>query len=672
MQPRSGSSRYKRLSWPWLSLNLRPKLIISFGLPVILIVIAMQYVELFGIPFTGFQGEIKDLRADAFGDLSLMADLKQERLDRWLMERRGVATILVEEKEFRRNLQELLLAIHQADPSGASTTDPSRNLMEEDEAYLESIRYLRSRLVLVRDSYDMYHSIGIADARTGLIVVSTDEAAVGSRVGDEEQFLRILEPGASGAFDIMESRHSTPGDPLHAELFVSRQIANPDLDGTGDGEVAGVLIMQVGIDNFIAPLLHIGGGLGQTGEALLVDQEVRILTSLAHPLADGSMAEPRSYQITAKPAIYAAGGQNGIIISVDYRGVQVLAAYRYIPVTPEMGWGLVVKQDESEVFYALRRSVIYTAWIGVAGVAIVLVLAFVTATGFARPVQALANAATRFGRGDRTARVAETSGGEVGQLAHEFNTMATALNQHEAELNQRSLQLEAANKELAAFSYSVSHDLRAPLRSVDGFARILEQDYGPELSTEARRYLHLVRVGAQQMGTLIDDLLKFSRLGQQPVKERQIDPTTVVRQVVSDLHAEQEDRSIEIAIGELPECKADPAMLKQVYANLLSNSLKFTRTRDPATIEIGSVAENGTNVYFVRDNGVGFDMKYAEKLFGVFQRLHRAEEFEGTGVGLAIAQRIVHRHGGEIWAEAQVDRGATFFFTLSTGAGNGP
>ena len=429
--------------------------------------------------------------------------------------------------------------------------------------------------------------------------------------------------------------------------------------------------MQVWPEDIIGPILLTGDGLGRTGEALLVGQDARILASLAHPLSDGSRAEPLRYQITAAPATLAASGLSGTMSSKDYRGVQVLAAYRYIPITPETGWGLVVKQDEDEVFAALRQSVTHTAWIGIAGAVFVLATAFVVATGLTRPIRALESAATRFGRGDRTARVAETSGGEIGRLAHEFNTMAASLVQREEEIEQRSFQLEAANKELAAFSYSVSHDLRGPLRTVDGFTRILEQDHGAELSDEARRYLRLVRSGAQQMGTLIDDLLAFSRLGQQPIKKQQVDPTPVVRQALSDLRPEQEGRSVEIAIRQLPECEADLAMLRQVYANLLSNSLKFTRTRDPAVIEIGFMAENGANVYFVRDNGVGFDMKYAEKLFGVFQRLHRAEEYEGTGVGTAIAQRIVHRHGGAIWAEAQVDRGATFFFTLSPGVTNG-
>ena len=672
MRTQDGFLQFLRVPWPGRSLGMRPKMFIFFGLPFVAIVIVLKSVELFGLPLTGFEGEISDLRAEAFKDLNLVADLKEERLGRWLEELRADTTIVAGGEDFRRDVQEVLLAIQHADSSGASVTDPSKDPLKEDEAYLESTRSLHSYLMLIIDTYGVYDRIEIADARTGMIVVSTDETAVGSKAGGEEHFPGILEPGVSGDyFHFVEHRQPTSGQPSRPAFIISRLITGPDPDGTGGGEATGVLIMGVNLDDIIGPILFTGDGLGRTGEALLVDNDVRILTSLAHPLADGSVAEPLRYQITAEPARNAAGGQSGIMSSKDYRGVQVLAAYRYIPITPEMGWGLVVKQDNSEVFGALRQSVTHTVWIGITGAVLVLVLAFVVATGLARPIRALENAVTRFGRGDRTARVAENSSGEIGRLAHEFNTMAASLTQREKEIEQRSFQLEAANKELAAFSFSVSHDLRSPLRTIDGFARILEQDHGPELSDEARRYLRLVRGGAQQMGILIDDLLEFSHLGQRPIKKQQIDPTPVVRRALSDLRAEQEDRSVEIAIGQLPECDADPAMLRQVYTNLLSNSLKFSRTRNPAVIEIGAISENGSTVYFVRDNGVGFDIKYAEKLFGVFQRLHRAEEFEGTGVGTAIARRIVHRHGGTIWAEAQVDKGATFFFTLSTGVTSG-
>ncbi|HEX9047591.1 MAG TPA: PAS domain S-box protein [Verrucomicrobiae bacterium] len=238
-----------------------------------------------------------------------------------------------------------------------------------------------------------------------------------------------------------------------------------------------------------------------------------------------------------------------------------------------------------------------------------------------------------------------------------------------AELEQRvakrTAELETANRELEAFSYSVSHDLRAPLRAVSGFASIVLEDYGSLLPAEGQRYLQRVRNGGQQMGVLIDDLLAFSRLSRQQLARQPVDMVKLVQQVVEEVVARETDRKIQFRVGDLAPGKGDPGLLRQVWVNLISNAVKYTRGRDPAIIEIGSDQKDGECVYQVRDNGVGFDMQYAGKLFGVFQRLHRADEFEGTGVGLAIVQRIVHRHGGRVWANARVNHGATFYFTLN-------
>jgi len=239
------------------------------------------------------------------------------------------------------------------------------------------------------------------------------------------------------------------------------------------------------------------------------------------------------------------------------------------------------------------------------------------------------------------------------------------LNQElEQRIIERTAQLEAANKELEAFSYSVSHDLRAPLRAIDGFSHILMEDHAPQLAPEALRYLQLVRDNTRQMGNLVDDLLAFSRLSRQEPRKQSVKTTALIRQALDELGAETKGRQVEFKVAEMPECQADPNLLKQVWINLLSNALKYTRQRDPARIEIGWKKENDEQVFFVKDNGVGFDMQYVHKLFGIFQRLHRSEDYEGTGVGLAIVQRIVHRHGGRVWAEGQVDDGATFYFSL--------
>ncbi len=228
----------------------------------------------------------------------------------------------------------------------------------------------------------------------------------------------------------------------------------------------------------------------------------------------------------------------------------------------------------------------------------------------------------------------------------------------------RTFELAAANKELEAFSYSVSHDLRAPLRHMHGFAKILLEDFGPSLDSSAQHYLHRIHEATQHMGRLVDDLLNLSRVGRQPLHLERTGLNALVEEILTVLQGEMRGRQIEWQIGPLPSVECDPGLIKQVFANLLSNALKYTRPRERAVIEVGQKTADGRGALFVRDNGVGFNMKYADKLFGVFQRLHAQEDFEGTGVGLAIVQRIVRKHGGEVWAEAELDKGATFCFTL--------
>ncbi|MEO6034646.1 MAG: PAS domain S-box protein [Verrucomicrobiota bacterium] len=229
---------------------------------------------------------------------------------------------------------------------------------------------------------------------------------------------------------------------------------------------------------------------------------------------------------------------------------------------------------------------------------------------------------------------------------------------------QRTAELAATNQELEAFTYSVSHDLRAPLRHIDAFAQLLEDELKETISSGNRRYIERIRRGVQNMGQLVDDLLNLSRVGRVEIARDETDLNSVVEEVVADLKPEYESREINWSIEALPSLKCDPGLIKQVFINLLSNAVKYTRTRPKAVIEIGQKRVGRELAIFIRDNGVGFNMKYADKLFGVFQRLHRAEDFEGTGVGLATVQRIIQLHEGRIWVEAELDKGATFYFTL--------
>ena len=250
-----------------------------------------------------------------------------------------------------------------------------------------------------------------------------------------------------------------------------------------------------------------------------------------------------------------------------------------------------------------------------------------------------------------------------------------ALNESlEQRVRDRTEELQIANQELEAFTYSVSHDLRAPLRAVDGFSQIIVSDYSEGTSPDVLRYLALIRKNTKNMGHLVDDLLAFSRLGKQSINKSTINLTRLVKDVVAGIKSQESGRKIKFSIEKIPTCEADETLLKQVYVNLISNAVKFSRAKAPAVIEVGICSAQPrmsdgsfgkeTRCYFVKDNGVGFDMRYYDKLFGVFQRLHSTEEYEGTGVGLAIVQRVIEKHGGTIWAESAIDSGTTFYFTL--------
>jgi signal transduction histidine kinase len=236
------------------------------------------------------------------------------------------------------------------------------------------------------------------------------------------------------------------------------------------------------------------------------------------------------------------------------------------------------------------------------------------------------------------------------------------------ELESRIEELTAVNRELEAFTYSVSHDLRAPLRHIDGFSKMLVDQSADQLSDSGKRALDRIRFGARQMGRMIDDLLAFSRMGRRDLAKRRTNLRAIVDDSLEILNPFIQGREIDMHIGDLPILNCDPALLKHVMVNLLSNAIKFTRDRKPAVIEVGQVGGKEEPAVYVRDNGCGFDIRYADKLFGIFQRLHRQEEYDGVGVGLATVQRVVHKHGGRVWAESELGKGATFYFTLGPDA----
>jgi PAS domain S-box-containing protein len=250
---------------------------------------------------------------------------------------------------------------------------------------------------------------------------------------------------------------------------------------------------------------------------------------------------------------------------------------------------------------------------------------------------------------------------ELKQVEEKISKINEQLEQRVVE---RTAELEASNRDLEAFSYSVSHDLRAPLRHINGYVNLLNDRFRDDLPDLAKHYLSSITEASRQMGTLIDNLLDFSRSGRQEVIRVKLDMNILLKEAIEEVVPENEERTINWSLEELPQLFGDSIMLKQVWINLLDNAVKYTRNTNPTEISVGFKAENSSYVFYVRDNGVGFNMNYAQKLFGVFQRLHSQSEFEGTGIGLANVQRIIHKHNGQVWAEAESGKGAVFFFSL--------
>ena len=338
-----------------------------------------------------------------------------------------------------------------------------------------------------------------------------------------------------------------------------------------------------------------------------------------------------------------------------------------IPMTP---WIVAVEMPRSVVLGPVRRFLLRSLVIATTVLLIAVAIGLVTSRRITTPLREVAEAAEAVAESRPHVQVAIDRDDEIGSLADSFNTMAQKVELARADLElrveTRTSELLAANRELEAFSYSVSHDLRAPLRAIAGFVQILEEDHGAALPPEARRPLERVKLNAQRMGQLIDDLLAFSRIGRTTMSRQAIDLTAVATSAAQEAIAAS-GRDIDLTISLLPQCYGEPALLNQVFVNLISNAIKFTTGVPRPAIAIGCNVIKGEAVCFVRDNGAGFDERYAEKLFGVFQRLHRNDEFEGTGVGLAIVQRIISKHGGRVWAEGKTNGGATFFFTLPAG-----
>ena len=420
------------------------------------------------------------------------------------------------------------------------------------------------------------------------------------------------------------------------------------------GSVLGFIVERRRLANAVQTqqtMALLAGLIGGQASIVIGNEDGSRWTNLAQPVA----APPIDISSTSGLLDYQRPGMP-----------RTLARASAVPATP---WQVVVEFPRDTVLEPADRLVRESAVIALVLLTIAAIAGALLSRLLTTPLRRVTEAAEALAESRPSVHIDLHRQDELGRLAESFNTMAKNVEYARAELEQRvearTAELSSANRELEAFTYSVSHDLRAPVRAIAGFVQILEEDHGDKLDADARRSLERVKVNARRMGALIDDLLAFSHIGRVPMSRQRINMSQLAQSVVDEALRSCAPRAIDFTVETLPPAFGEPSLINQVLVNLVANAVKFTGRRERASITIGARPDgNGATAYFIRDNGAGFDMRHADKLFGVFQRLHKLEEFEGTGVGLAIIDRVVTRHGGRVWAEGQIDAGATFYFTL--------
>ena len=455
-----------------------------------------------------------------------------------------------------------------------------------------------------------------------------------------------------------------------ALVIVGSVIASYELAQLRRGLVSRMSVQAevVGTNSLSAILFNDSGSAGKTLSALEADTHV---TGVALYGDDGQLfaSYSRDSQESFEPVLADAAAGH------DFQADRLLVRRAVMFDEKPVGTVLIVS-DLLEISEARSRSVTVLVVLLLASLLVALVIWSWLQRDISKPLLDLAQTAQRVSQlKDFSTRVPGDRPDEIGELIHAFNEMLDEINIQQTELKsahdeleqrveQRTAQLKSANDEIEAFSYSVSHDLRAPLRSIDGFSQALLEDYQERLDDTGQDYLRRIRAGCQRMGMLIDDLLGLARLTRQEMRCETVDVSDLAAHVAEELKSRDSGRQVEFRIQSGLVAQADASLLRIALENLLGNASKFTRDRPDARIEVGSMPSDKEMVFYVKDNGAGFDMSYANKLFGAFQRLHSQKEFEGTGVGLATVQRIIRRHEGRVWAEGQLGQGASFYFTL--------
>ncbi len=617
--------------------SIQSKMLLYFGLMIIAILVTLKLFEIFGIPFTNFGGEYHHHQSEALQNLNLVADLKKERLLRWTEERKDDTKVLSESKILRSFVARLIPVIK----------ENIANDMKEEGLWAkvkgeESHQALTQHLNLVKTAYGVYDRIQIADTLTGRVIASTINGDLGTDISLQDSFSKVLRPGYSEFMDIDK-------DPVRSilRLFISRII---DL-GEYETERSAVLIMHINPDDFIKPMLHMGGGLGKTGEALLVDQDVRILTSLKFPLADGTVARPLEYQIKAKPAMLAAQGEEGIIAANDYRGELVLAAFRHIRITSELGWGMVVKRDRAEIFAPLQESIYYHLLIGLVCSLLMLGLVIIISRNLSRPIRHLSQTVQKVAGGDLNALAHVTTSDEVGILANGFNSMIQRIKDSQEEMvcTERLVVL-------GKLSSGIAHEIRNPLAVINTSSYYLKKKLK---DADEKTITHLNRIIKQTRNSsdIIQSLQDLTKMKES--QKARMDIADVIEDGINNSSIPQTVKIIEKVPKDKLFVDVDGKQLLMVFNNILNNAVQAMDNKGTIWVTANRGSNNWVEVSF-RDSGPGIPSEDLKKIFHSFF----GTKAKGLGFGLTICQMIIGKHGGEIETQSEPGKGATFIVRL--------
>jgi signal transduction histidine kinase/HPt (histidine-containing phosphotransfer) domain-containing protein/ActR/RegA family two-component response regulator len=638
--------------------SLRTKFLVAFILVFAVTFLASGLISTYGLPFSSISGWLGSAKQNTVKNLNLVADLKKERLLLWFSERLGDAQVIAESKIIQTNIPDLLASASTIDQEHRNGNKSPIEIRDED-ALKKIISFLTSVQHAYADNQQaLYQVIRVVSVKTGRVLVSTNADEAGMLSDHGETMEKIIRTDRSYISDIYVGSQGLPS------YF---KIGYPVLDS--NGTVTGIVVLEVELESALRMILDKFFDFAETEEILLSDEGGRILTVLQDPASDGNQSDILGHEIASKSVLLAASGHEGSIEGKDYRGHEVIAAYRHIRVSPDWGWGLVVNVDKAQLFAPIIKTSRFLFWIGVAGFILISILSLVLTRQLTNPLSQITEVAARLAAGDRFERTRLRTHDEIGVLSSVFDIMVEQTDAINLQLATTLEKAEAANEAKSVFLANMSHEIRTPMNAIIGLTRLLQRS---ETTPDQSRQLVKINASAGHLLSIINDILDISKIeaGKLTLEQSDFRLRDIFDYIQSLFREQLETKGLdmEVDLGETPDwLKGDATRLRQALLNYVGNAIKFTE-HGKISLQVSVLEENSDDLllrFAVHDTGIGIG---SGTLSGVFQAFEQADKsttrkYGGTGLGLAITRRLVNMMGGEVGAESVLGVGSTFWFT---------